>query len=59
MLRSVKAEELKPGMKLALPMGKTATITEAKVGTRFVNLRTAEYGKSRVERYSEQLIEEG
>lgn len=39
MLRSVENEKLEPGMVLALPFGKTATITEVKVGRLFVSAR--------------------
>lgn len=36
--KSVFATELEVGMKLALPFGRTATITEKRVGTRLVHV---------------------
>lgn len=57
MIFSLPATRLEPGMVMALPMGRTATVQTAKVGTRFVTFKT-EYGESRVERNSEVLIEE-
>lgn len=58
MIRSVPATDLAPGMVLALPMGRTATVREdVKVGTKYVTFRT-EHGKTRVGRYEEVTIEE-
>lgn len=55
-MRSLPAVDLFVGAVLALPMGRTATVTEVKVGRLYVNFKT-EYGPSRVERHSEVLIE--
>lgn len=56
-MRNVKGKNLKVGMVLALPFGKTATISEAKAGTRFMNFRT-QHGKSRIELETEILVED-
>lgn len=58
MVKSIKASHMEPGMMLALPMNKTATVTEVKLGHKFVNFKTEEYGPSRVLRDDEILIEE-
>lgn len=58
MIRSIGAEDLQVGMVMALPMGRTATVSEVKVGSRFVNFRT-EYGPTRVEKSADILIQEG
>jgi hypothetical protein len=57
MVRSIKATALAPGMVMALPFGRTATVIEASVGNKYVNF-TTEHGKSRVMRFDEVLIEE-
>jgi len=57
MIRMIDARNLAPAMVMALPMGKTATITEVKVGRQFVSFRT-EYGRSRVSIYDAVAIEE-
>lgn len=55
-IRNIKSTDLKDGMVLALPMGRTATIQgEPKIGTKFVSFVT-EYGKSRVSVYDHVLI---
>lgn len=56
MNKSIPATDLKEGMVLALPMGRTATVKFVKIGLKFVNFAT-EYGMSRVEKFSEVLIE--
>ena len=56
MIKSIPATDLKEGMVLALPMGRTATVKFTKIGLKFVNIST-EYGMSRVEKFSEVLIE--
>ena len=58
MIKSIPATALKPGMVMALPMGRTAEVSTVKVGTKFVNFTTTEYGKSRVEKSAEILIQE-
>lgn len=59
MIRSVPNSKLTAGMVLALPMGRTATITEPpKVGRRYVTFKTAEHGEVRVFLYDETLVEE-
>lgn len=55
-MRIVKGRNLAPGMVLALPFNKTATIQSVKRGTMFMNF-TTEHGPSRVELESEQLVE--
>jgi hypothetical protein len=50
------ADDLKVGMRLALPFKRTATIEEVKVGRTFVNLKT-EHGRSRLARGEEVLTE--
>lgn len=54
--RSVRATELKADDVLALPFGKTATITEVKVGRDFVHLRLAGLPKTRVSVFSTQFV---
>lgn len=56
-MRSVANKKLKPGMVLALPFGKTATITEVKIGRQYVTFKT-EHGKSRVGVHGDSMIEE-
>jgi hypothetical protein len=56
MIRSIRAHELKPGDVLALPMGKTATVSSCDTGTKFVTFVT-EHGISRVEKTSDVLLE--
>lgn len=55
-IRMVKATDLKPGDVLALPMGKTATITEVSIGTKFVTMKTNEYPTARAGRYDEVMV---
>jgi len=47
-MREKPGKELVVGDVLALPFNKRATITDVKVGTKFVNLRLAEYPPTRV-----------
>lgn len=54
---TITAADLQPGDVLALPFGYTATVTDVKVGTKFVNLRLAEYPKTRVGRYDTVQVE--
>lgn len=57
MIRSIPAVQLKQGMVLALPAGRTATVQfPPAIGTKFVTFAT-EYGKTRVDRYDEVIIE--
>ena len=56
MIREIPATELRAGMVMALPFGKTATVLYATVGRTYVNFRT-EHGPSRVERGAPMLIE--
>jgi hypothetical protein len=57
MIKSVPATQLARGNVMALPMGRTATITDdPKIGTKFVSFKT-EYGSTRVEKHSEVLLE--
>ena len=57
-MRSIPATTLQKGDVLALPFGKTATIsTDPKVGTKFVLFRT-EHGPTRVGRYEEVMVED-
>lgn len=56
-MHMIPATELKVGDVLALPMGKTATIKQVSVGTKFVNF-VSEHGPARVELYEEMMIED-
>jgi hypothetical protein len=57
MIKRIYGSQLKKDDVLALPMARTATVAEEpKVGTRYVTFVT-EYGKSRVGRYDEVLLE--
>jgi hypothetical protein len=57
-IKSINAVDLKAGDVLALPMGRTATVSKVmKVGTQFVTFSTTEYGTSRVGRHDEVLLE--
>jgi hypothetical protein len=47
MIREIQGRELQPGHVIALPMGRTATVREVKVGRVFATFVT-EHGKSRV-----------
>ncbi len=58
MMREVEGRDLRVGMILALPMGRTATVTQVKLGLRFSNFRTEEYGWTRVELGYPVMIEE-
>lgn len=55
--RLIRATLLNVGDVLALPFGKTATVTNVKVGRKFVNLKLAEYPATRVGLYEEVLIQ--
>lgn len=56
MAKLIKNVQLKKGMVLALPFGKTATIqSEPRVGTKFVSF-TTEFGPTRVEKNEYTLI---
>lgn len=57
-MRSIAATALKPRMVLALPMGRTAVVTEVTIGRQYVNFSTKEYGKSRASRYDHFLIDD-
>jgi hypothetical protein len=52
----ISAVDMQVGTVMALPFGKTATVTYVKVGRQFVNFRT-EWGASRVEIGAKVLIE--
>ena len=55
-MKEVKGRDLEPGMVLALPMGRTATIAETRPGRLYMNFRT-EHGPTRVENDHPCMIE--
>lgn len=55
--REKRGDELVAGDVLALPFGKTATITEVKVGREYVTLRYDGLPKSRVGRYEPVMVQ--
>ena len=57
-MRAIIATELREGMRLALPFGRQATVSDVRVGYAYVNFRT-EHGATRVGRHDEVLIETG
>lgn len=57
MIRSVPNAELKVNDVLALPMGRTAKITFVALGIHYVTLVTEEFGKTRLHRYEDSLVE--
>ncbi len=48
-MQEVRGRDLRVGMILALPMGRTATIDKVSIGRRFLTFHTEEFGYSRVE----------
>lgn len=57
MLKYVTAIDLKPGNVLALPFGKTATITGVRIGWQYMNLKLADLPPTRIGKFDEVLIE--
>jgi hypothetical protein len=56
-MKLVLATELKPGMVLALPFQRKATIKSVKIGRLYVTLWFEEWPKSRVEVHQEIMVE--
>lgn len=53
---SVPNTKLKAGDVLALPFGRTATITSVAIGHKYVSITTSEYPVARILRHDESLV---
>lgn len=56
-MRSVRGRDLRVGMVMALPFGKTGTVEQIERGRKFMRFWTIEYGSSRMGLDDEVLIE--
>ena len=57
MVSNVPATALKPGYKMTLPFGRTATITAVKVGTKYVTLTLEGLPQTRINKLDYQLCD--